>query len=62
MCGIASREEENFVAFENVSNHSSKYVVLIDPMDGSSGIDVNVSIRTIFQSIDVFHLQRTRLR
>ena len=26
----------------------SKYVVLIDPLDGSSNIDVNVSVGTIF--------------
>ena len=29
-------------------NHQNKYVVLIDPLDGSSNIDVNVSVGTIF--------------
>ena len=28
--------------------HQNKYVVLIDPLDGSSNIDVNVSVGTIF--------------
>ena len=30
------------------SRQSGKYVVMIDPLDGSSNIDVNVSIGTIF--------------
>lgn len=29
-------------------NNNSKYVVLMDPLDGSSNIDVNVSVGTIF--------------
>ena len=29
-------------------NHSAKYLVAIDPLDGSSNIEVNVSIETIF--------------
>ena len=45
---MASEEEESFIAFESASSQSSKYVVLIDPLDGSSNIDVNVSIGTIF--------------
>ncbi|AFC23776.1 class 1 fructose-bisphosphatase [Saprospira grandis] len=45
-CGIASEEQESFVAFENCKK--AKYVVAFDPLDGSSNIDVNVSIGTIF--------------
>ena len=30
------------------SSNQSKYVCLFDPLDGSSNIDVNVSIGTIF--------------
>lgn len=48
VCGIASEEEENFVCFEQGNNLDGKYVVLIDPLDGSSNIDVNVSVGTIF--------------
>jgi len=48
VCGIASEEEEKVVQFENESGMNGKYVVLIDPIDGSSNIEVNVSIGTIF--------------
>lgn len=48
VCGIASEENEDFVAFDEESCKNGKYVVLFDPLDGSSNIDVNVSIGTIF--------------
>ncbi|WP_439845438.1 class 1 fructose-bisphosphatase [Aeromonas veronii] len=48
VCGMASEEEEDFVAFDSPLSKNSKYVVLIDPLDGSSNIDVNVSVGTIF--------------
>jgi fructose-1,6-bisphosphatase I len=48
-CGIASEEEDSFVAFSPEGrNANAKYVVLFDPLDGSSNIDVCVSIGTIF--------------
>ena len=48
VCGIASEEEERAIMFENEAGLNGKYVVLIDPIDGSSNIEVNVSIGTIF--------------
>jgi fructose-1,6-bisphosphatase I len=49
VCGIASEEEEDFITINSQDNqHQNKYVVLIDPLDGSSNIDVNVSVGTIF--------------
>ena len=42
--GYASEEQEGFVDLKN--NHS--FIVIADPLDGSSNIDVNVSIGTIF--------------
>ncbi len=49
VCGIASEEEENYVSVAGMkSDNMNKYVVLIDPLDGSSNIDVNVSVGTIF--------------
>jgi fructose-1,6-bisphosphatase I len=45
-CGIASEENDSFLAVK--SSKDAKYVVLFDPLDGSSNIDVNVSIGTIF--------------
>lgn len=43
-CGIASEETEQFIDLKN----NGKYIVTIDPLDGSNNIDVNVSIGTIF--------------
>jgi len=49
VCGIASEENDTFIEIKNGENSElSKYVVLIDPLDGSSNIDVNVSVGTIF--------------
>ena len=49
VCGIASEEEEDFIPINSLDEqHGNKYVVLIDPLDGSSNIDVNVSVGTIF--------------
>lgn len=48
VCGIASEENDDFVAFSTETSKKGKYVVLFDPLDGSSNIDVNVSIGTIF--------------
>lgn len=49
VCGIASEEEDDFVTIQGKEGtNENKYVVLIDPLDGSSNIDVNVSVGTIF--------------
>ena len=48
ICGIASEENDDYVAFDSETARNGKYVVLFDPLDGSSNIDVNVSIGTIF--------------
>jgi fructose-1,6-bisphosphatase I len=45
VCAIISEEDEGIV---EISNPNARYVVAIDPLDGSSNIDVNVSIGTIF--------------
>ncbi|MDX9751486.1 MAG: class 1 fructose-bisphosphatase [Flavobacteriales bacterium] len=44
VCAVASEEDDDIVHFDN----GGKYVVAMDPLDGSSNIDVNVSIGTIF--------------
>jgi fructose-1,6-bisphosphatase I len=46
--GIASEENEDHVPYEDTFSANSKYVVLFDPLDGSSNIDVNAAIGTIF--------------
>ncbi len=49
VCGVASEEEDDYIIIEGKNkSHDSKYVILIDPLDGSSNIDVNVSVGTIF--------------
>ena len=48
VCGIASEENDDFVAFQSETAKKGNYIVLFDPLDGSSNIDVNVSIGTIF--------------
>lgn len=49
VCGIASEESEDFITISgHDKKNQNKYVVLIDPLDGSSNIDVNVSVGTIF--------------
>ena len=46
--GIGSEEMDDIVVFDDPVSNNSKYVCLFDPLDGSSNIDVNVSIGTIF--------------
>lgn len=47
-CAIASEENEKIVSFKNEISELGKYVIAIDPLDGSSNIEANVSIGTIF--------------
>jgi len=49
VCGIASEENDDFIVIKGKDEcHNNKYVVLMDPLDGSSNIDVNVPVGTIF--------------
>lgn len=49
VCGIASEEADDYIQVKHSdAGVESKYIVLIDPLDGSSNIDVNVSLGTIF--------------
>lgn len=45
-CALASEEEEGIVSLK--SGEDSDYVIAFDPLDGSSNIDFNVSVGTIF--------------
>jgi fructose-1,6-bisphosphatase I len=47
-CAIASEENDDLITFDSPLSKNGKYVVAIDPLDGSSNIEVNVSIGTIF--------------
>jgi len=44
ICGIASEENDEFIPL----NKDGEYIIAMDPLDGSSNIDVNVSVGTIF--------------
>lgn len=48
VCGVASEENEEVVILEKKYKEHGQYVLLIDPLDGSSNIDVTVSVGTIF--------------
>ena len=47
-CIVATEEEDNFVPIDSPVSKNAKYIVCIDPLDGSSNIDVNVGVGTIF--------------
>lgn len=47
-CAVVSEEEQGIVVFKEGMHQNAKYIFCMDPLDGSSNIDVNVSIGTIF--------------
>ena len=47
-CIVASEENEDIIIIDPKNRKAGKYVVAIDPLDGSSNIDVNVPVGTIF--------------
>jgi fructose-1,6-bisphosphatase I len=47
-CIVASEENDEFIYIQSEVSKNAKYIVAIDPLDGSSNIDVNVAIGTIF--------------
>ena len=48
ICGLASEENEDYIAFDDEIHKEAKYIVLIDPLDGSTNIDVDITVGTIF--------------
>ena len=49
VAGIATEEEEDYTVYPPKSeNEGDRYIILFDPLDGSSNIDANVSVGTIF--------------
>lgn len=47
LCAMASEEEEDIIHIP-IHHRIGKYIILFDPLDGSSNIDANISIGTIF--------------
>jgi len=48
VCAIVSEENEDVILPESAKMNAGQYIVVMDPLDGSSNIDVNVSVGTIF--------------
>ena len=46
IAGSASEEDKTYTVYPH--NKDKKYVIVLDPLDGSSNFDVNVSVGTIF--------------
>jgi fructose-1,6-bisphosphatase I len=47
-CIVVSEENDEYLHIEGEVSKNAKYIVAIDPLDGSSNIDVNVNVGTIF--------------
>jgi len=47
-CIVVSEESDEYIDIDSEISKNAKYIVAIDPLDGSSNIDVNVSVGTIF--------------
>lgn len=47
-CIVATEEEEDYVRIDSAISKNAKYIICIDPLDGSSNIDCNVAVGTIF--------------
>jgi fructose-1,6-bisphosphatase I len=49
VCGVVSEENDEMISISGADNRNrNKYVVVMDPLDGSSNIDVNITVGTIF--------------
>lgn len=49
VCGIVSEENDEMITISGANNRNrNKYVIVMDPLDGSSNIDVNITVGTIF--------------
>src|ERR1700712_2825202 len=58
-CIVASEENDDFIHLDTDVSTDANYIVAIDPLDGSSNIDVNVGIGTIFS---IYHRKSTKGR
>src|SRR3978361_1826701 len=47
-CIVVSEENEKIIPIDSAVSREASYIVAIDPLDGSSNIDVNVAVGTIF--------------
>lgn len=55
-CIVVSEENDECIHIESEVSRDAKYIVAMDPLDGSSNIDVNVAVGTIFS---IYHRKST---
>ena len=51
VCGLVSEEEDVVIQMNERHRTSNHYIVLMDPLDGSSNVDVNIPVGTIFSVV-----------
>jgi fructose-1,6-bisphosphatase I len=56
-CIVVSEENDECIHIESEVSKDAKYIVAMDPLDGSSNIDVNVAVGTIFS---IYHRKSTK--
>ena len=56
---VASEEDEDIIILDGLNSQNGKYLVSIDPLDGSSNIDVNISVGTIFSVLQRKNTNKT---
>jgi len=52
VAGLVSEELDDVVEVDDINRQNGQYVVLFDPLDGSSNVNVNISVGTIFSILN----------
>lgn len=52
VAGLASEELDNVIEIDEINRQHGQYLVLFDPLDGSSNVNVNISVGTIFSILN----------
>jgi fructose-1,6-bisphosphatase I len=48
VAGLASEEIVDVIEIDEINHQNGQYLILFDPLDGSSNVNVNISVGTIF--------------
>lgn len=51
VCGLVSEEDDEVIKMNEQHGAAHHYIVLMDPLDGSSNVDVNIPVGTIFSVV-----------
>lgn len=52
VAGLTSEEMDDVIEVEEAKHPHGQYIVLFDPLDGSSNVNVNISVETIFSILN----------